>query len=365
MKLRVQQTSKDYLAAVQRNDPKAMAEFWTANGIYVDENGQSSKARELLEKAAESKDDGRPQTKITAVTLRLLTADSATEDGTSETTTPDQSTPVKTRFSEVWVRQNGKWMLDSLRESRIVSETINQGLTQLEPFVGEWTGESGGATIRVTAAWSSTKTFLRRDISIKSDGNVVFTAMQMVGWDPVHQHVRPGSLTATEVTARDPGHKRATRRWYFPRACIPTARRVRPRISLSLRIAIRWFGLRLTSVSKDSRLAISKLRSPAETNRRQLRLPQALSTAGSSDAAKKASSSASDTWRRVETEFKTWSDSQVVYTPQQIEATKAKLVTEIEKMTAPELQKLIAELDAKLKYLLSKDGVEAREWLGQ
>ena len=48
----VRQAGKDYLAAVERGDAKAMADFWTADGTYTDENGRSFKAQQLLSKVA-------------------------------------------------------------------------------------------------------------------------------------------------------------------------------------------------------------------------------------------------------------------------------------------------------------------------
>ena len=93
--------------------------------------------------------------------------------------------------------------------------------------------------------------------------------------------------------------------------------------------------------------------------------PPSVPTANSADAAKKATLLASDAWKRLESEFNQWVSVQVVYTPQQMAETKAEMRAEIEKMSAPELERFIAETDSKLKLLMSKDGVEARAWLGQ
>src|SRR5262249_12546470 len=49
----------------------------------------------------------------------------------------------------------------------------------------------------------------------------------------------------------------------------------------------------------------------------------------------------------------------------QLEQTRAQLAAEIDKMSAPQLQQFLSELEAKLKMLLSKDAIEARAWLAQ
>jgi hypothetical protein len=48
----VRQAGKDYLAAMERDDSKAVADAWTAEGTYVDETGRTGKAREWLAKSA-------------------------------------------------------------------------------------------------------------------------------------------------------------------------------------------------------------------------------------------------------------------------------------------------------------------------
>jgi hypothetical protein len=88
-------------------------------------------------------------------------------------------------------------------------------------------------------------------------------------------------------------------------------------------------------------------------------------TSASSDAEETAAILASDRWRNVEREFSQWLSVQVVYTPEQAEQMKAKLASQIQQMSAAELKSFLDEWDAKLKLLLGKDAVEAREWLAQ
>jgi hypothetical protein len=85
----------------------------------------------------------------------------------------------------------------------------------------------------------------------------------------------------------------------------------------------------------------------------------------SSEAERKARILASDRWRQVEREFSEWLSVQVVYTPEQAGQLKAKLAAQTQSMSADELQAFLDEWDAKLKILLGKDAMEAREWLGQ
>ncbi len=49
----VRQAAKDYLAAAQRGDNKALADFWTTDGTYSDETGRTVKVRDLLASGGE------------------------------------------------------------------------------------------------------------------------------------------------------------------------------------------------------------------------------------------------------------------------------------------------------------------------
>ncbi len=364
----LRQTGKQYLSAVERKDRKAMAEFWTSQGEFVDVDGQSFKIRDLIDKAADSKEATGRQIKVTATTIRFLTADSAIEDGASEITAPGESSPVKGRFSAVWLRQNGKWKLDSLRESRIVTdvaESTPERLAVLEPFVGQWSGQNANLTMRVTAAWNPTKTFLSRDLSMTDHGKVVFSAKQQVGWDPVRQEIH------SWVFDNHGGHSEGS--WSLEgNVWMVVVEGVYSNGLTSSATHLFKFIDRDTIVWKmidsivngepdaDFEMTFTRGDKPA---------PQGSSpgvpAATSADAAKKAALLASDTWKRLVLEFNQWVSVQVVYTPQQMAKTKAEMRSEIEKMPAPELERFIAETDAKLSLLMSKDAREARAWLGQ
>jgi uncharacterized protein (TIGR02246 family) len=194
----VRRAGKDYLAALERGDAKAIAEFWTPEGIYVDENGRTVKVRDLLEKkgAAAAKDAIPSQHEISNVTLRFVTPDVAIEEGSCETTLADNPTPAPGCYSAMWVRQNGKWKLDSLRETRSETRPNAELLASLEPFVGQWSGEAGGLTLRASAKWNSGKTFLRRDFSASADGKELFSGTQEIGYDPVSQTIKSWSFNA-------------------------------------------------------------------------------------------------------------------------------------------------------------------------
>ena len=114
-------------------------DFWTADGVYIDDTGQGLPARELLEKSADTKDEPHPATKMTETEApfphrrlghrgRHVRGHDARQTarqrqllgrlGASERQVEDRQRPR--------IADRGRFRADQLAE--------------LEPFVGEWTG---------------------------------------------------------------------------------------------------------------------------------------------------------------------------------------------------------------------------------
>lgn len=130
-----------------------------------------------------------------------------------------------------------------------------------------------------------------------------------------------------------------------------------------------WLLLALTILAKltadnAATLAQQPATQPRVPAKADSALPETVDRT-TSEAAQKALILSSDRWQRIESEFRQWLAVQVVYTPLQLERMESKLHTEIQNMSAAELQQFLDQWDAKLKVLLGKDASEAREWLGQ
>jgi uncharacterized protein (TIGR02246 family) len=186
----VQQAGKDYLAAVERGDAKALADFWTADGTYTDEFGHTSQVHDLFAREASGGKIVRPRPDVSDMKIRFLTPDVAVEEGNCETPSSTGASAIKGHYSALWVRQSGHWKLENVRESRLDSSPDSGQLSELDIFAGQWSGEANKLKIDVSANWNSTKTFLRRDFKVSSAGKEIFSGLQEIGWDPVSQHIR-------------------------------------------------------------------------------------------------------------------------------------------------------------------------------
>jgi uncharacterized protein (TIGR02246 family) len=187
----VRAAGKEYIAALERGDVKAMAAFWTPDGDFVDEAGRSHPAKDVIEQEGKAAGKGpRPDTKVTGESIRFLTADVAIEDGTSEVIHAKGLPSVSGRFMAIWVKRDGKWRLASLRELRIEPASAAVQLTDLDAFVGDWSATSDDTSVAVSANWNVTRTFLLRDLKVAQKGMIIFNATQRIGWDPLTHKIK-------------------------------------------------------------------------------------------------------------------------------------------------------------------------------
>src|SRR5690606_397590 len=73
----IRKASKAYTAAVRKGDAKAIAEFWTEDGVYTDENGNSTNARKLIEASFTDHNKALPKTDLVDVKVRFISPDVA------------------------------------------------------------------------------------------------------------------------------------------------------------------------------------------------------------------------------------------------------------------------------------------------
>ena len=93
------------------------------------------------------------------------------------------------RYTAVWVRQNGKWLLDSVRECAADPSSHEARLQELGWLLGEWTSAEGGPAIEMTCQWSLDRHFLLREIRAQTPAGPV-SVSQRIGWDPATRQIK-------------------------------------------------------------------------------------------------------------------------------------------------------------------------------
>jgi hypothetical protein len=163
---------------------------------------------------------------IDVASIRSLRDDVAVVDGVSRIAFTD-SPPSSSRFSAVLVREDGNWVLDTVRESNRMPQHADseparrppaQPLDELAWLVGSWEDVSEGVTASTHCFWSTNKAFLIRTHMISSDAVQEQRPLPGDSRIPGLLSARPaGSREITEIVGWDPDRGQI-RSWLFTSA---------------------------------------------------------------------------------------------------------------------------------------------------
>ena len=185
----VRTTVDSYIEAFNKGDLNGVMAFFTNDADFIDDNGTQyqgkAKLTEIFKRSlAEMK--GR-KLKATVTSLHLVRPDVAIADGKAEITGPDGNVDSG-RFTSTWIKNNGKWLLCSVRDlpdSPADTALGSPELNQLEWLVGAWAHESENFSVQLSGRWMLNKSFLQLDYTVKGSGNEELTVIQFFGWDSV------------------------------------------------------------------------------------------------------------------------------------------------------------------------------------
>jgi uncharacterized protein (TIGR02246 family) len=188
----IREISSAFARAFEKGDARAVSAFWTEEGEYLEDGGEPVRGREALEKAYAGLFAKRPELKVESKTesIRFLGTDTAVEEGTF-TVRAKGAPPDASRFSTLYARQGGRWLIALLKEWG--DDAANRPtLKDLAWLVGTWEGEGKDAKARVTYEWSPTRAFLLARFSIegKKGDTPASAGLQVIGLDPAEGVIR-------------------------------------------------------------------------------------------------------------------------------------------------------------------------------
>jgi uncharacterized protein (TIGR02246 family) len=202
----VRQSAKDFAAAFDKGDAKAIAALWTEDGEFIDEAGTRIVGREAIEKRYQEffAQNAGATIEIVIDALRGAGADTALEDGRAAVTLPSHAGASSSgKYTAVHVRRDGKWALASVRD--LPGESANEpSLADLDWMIGTWHAEHLGKEMTITCRWLADKSFVEATYARLEGGKPVTTATQIIGVDP-----RSGRITSWMFNA-DKGFAQGT-----------------------------------------------------------------------------------------------------------------------------------------------------------
>lgn len=189
----VRQVSQLIVDSFNQGQVKAMVAAFLPDGEVVDEEGNIYQGSGQLEQVFTGFFEKFPGVRMTAeiASIRLLGPGLAVEDGIREVVTEDGAGKAATRYTLMYVKREGQWLVASAREFKADEEPApHERLQSLAWLVGDWVDESAESAVSMNCRWSEDKNFLFMDYTANIQGESAMKTSQRIGWDPLYRRVR-------------------------------------------------------------------------------------------------------------------------------------------------------------------------------
>ena len=191
-RLAIKEAIEKFADAFGKGDAKQVAALWTLEGEFVDDSGERMQGRAAIEKAFTAFFQKQPGStvEIKQESLRFLSRDTAVEEGSFQVLKKDEKEATSTtRFSALYVREDGQWWLAVLREVE-GSPAVAAKLSDLEWLIGNWTYKTKDREVHLHYTWSANKSFIHLHFQSKEGDKIVSSGLQIIGRDPVDDVIR-------------------------------------------------------------------------------------------------------------------------------------------------------------------------------
>ncbi len=149
-----------------------------ATPLHGRANIQKALAEYFAKRANKTRIEFEPET------LRFLSRDAAVEDGDVKIT-KGQAAPTVQRYLLHVLREDGKWLLASIKEW----PSEEEDLKELGWLIGSWEAKQGNMQVRTNYEWFGDKAYIRGNVSVRIDGHTE-SGMQVIGKDPRTDELR-------------------------------------------------------------------------------------------------------------------------------------------------------------------------------
>jgi uncharacterized protein (TIGR02246 family) len=189
-----------FVEAFNKGDARALAEFWTPDGDYIDEEGHHYQGRKAIEESFQKLFAGAKgvELRVHGASYRLARPDLAIADGVYEVVPPDGGPPSSARYTAVHVKQDGQWFLESVREAVATAPSNAEKLEELAWLVGDWEDQAEkGAVARASFSWDENQNYIVCTFVTTLKDVPVAGATQWIGWDAAEKRIRSWSFDSS------------------------------------------------------------------------------------------------------------------------------------------------------------------------
>jgi uncharacterized protein (TIGR02246 family) len=181
----IRRTAQQFVEAYDQGKAQDVAALWTPDGEYA-MGRETLKGRKAIANLYETFFKAHPgsKMKVNIESVRMVAPTVAIEQGTASTTDRPSKVRSESAYTAVHVKQDGKWLMASVRESEIASKGSIADLGEIGWLIGLWEGE-GAAKSRVNYAWMLNKHFIKGEFTSTAKDAKVPGGTQIIGRDPL------------------------------------------------------------------------------------------------------------------------------------------------------------------------------------
>jgi uncharacterized protein (TIGR02246 family) len=186
-----------FIQAFNKGDAAALAEFWSPDGDYIDEQGHHYQGRKAIEESFQKLFAAAKgaELRVHRGSLRFVRPDLAIGDGLYEVVPPDGGPPTSTRYTAVNVKEDGRWFIESVREAVPTPPSNADKLEALAWLIGDWGDEAErGAVAKASFSWAENQNFILCTFVTTLKDVPVAGATQYIGWDAADKQIRSWSF---------------------------------------------------------------------------------------------------------------------------------------------------------------------------
>ena len=194
----IRAASESFVAAFNKADAKAVAALWTEQGDLTNDSGRTVTGREAIEQEYAGFFKANPGAKIRLAidSLKLLSDSAAIEDGRAVLDPAPAGAPATSKYTAIHVKADGKWLMSTVRDSRVEQPSAYRNVADLEWLIGTWTAEEHGAKSQSVCRWVADKSFVERKHTITHADGSTASGVQLIGFNPQGGHIQSWHFSA-------------------------------------------------------------------------------------------------------------------------------------------------------------------------
>lgn len=181
-----------YVEAFNKHDADALAAMWSPQAVYTNRiTGEQVVGRDAIAEQFKAIFKDAPELKLSVdvESIRFLSPNVAVENGTAKSMTP-KGEPDEVHYGAVYVKSDGKWLLDRVNDEEPDAATPYDQLQALEWLVGRWIDQDDKVRIETECHWAKNRNFLIRSFTVEAGDQIDMSGMQVIGWDGADKKIR-------------------------------------------------------------------------------------------------------------------------------------------------------------------------------